>query len=654
MKEMKKRLLAFVLVFVMIMTNAMLVSAEGTEGGSPEDTDSEWAGFTLHGYGVDLAFMVDEGNGPTQIMQMEMNTAIEVTNQTVAEQIDGMWTYSGTPTKEGATFEGWAKFYWENDEYGNSKAVFQKKSESEPYYTLDEVMNETLTRDTTYAAKWSDIPIDGYFNQYMVDFYSYGEGCVIYYSLYETNPQTIEMEWVEYTEGGFGNEFIAGISFEKQFANNYKIEKDPTRAGAKFEGWAKFKIDYATNEYTFVPQSETKQYYTTKEMLSSSAPEYPACFVPKWDDMDIEEYFPAQYYMVLNMNGGTVAVENAWEENGEEHTYSYETDVEWFWTVAKQSFRECLGEVDSKITGFNKAGEIVDSWTVYEFENLDYLYFEEGDTLPKNDSENIAVLYDTYEGEGIKEYYYLGMEGCKLVAESVSTADLLDTYKDANYYAVANWKKSVALVEDKEVTKVVSDEGNAIIDAIKNDREVKESVISQQTADQLQVALEGGKGVETKLVVYPMDETIVDKTERDDITKEATKQLGEDVKIQYLDIQVVFTMDDEVIGNLHELQKEIEVTLAIPDDMTAVNGKFVAIRNHDGKVDVLATTNNGNGTVTFKTDHFSTYALAYVQSSAATNAPNTGDNNAVTFYAVLTIVSLAAVVVLKKKDEFVR
>ena len=98
------------------------------------------------------------------------------------------------------------------------------------------------------------------------------------------------------------------------------------------------------------------------------------------------------------------------------------------------------------------------------------------------------------------------------------------------------------------------------------------------------------------------------------------------------------------------------------------------IRVHDGKAEKLETDENEDGTLTFKTDKFSTYALAYedVQKSPpipgftpdnnqqVTNTqntqetakkPKTGDTSNIALYGAMALISLGLVgaIVLKKK-----
>ena len=622
-------------------------------------------GFEFDGYGVELTYNIfdtsDEINNkpiPTETQSYMINSTLEVSDRTVGEQTEGLWEITQNPTKPGASFEGWAKFYWEQDDENMSYRVFQQKSASDPYYTLDEVLNETLTKDVVYAAKWSNIAIEDYYQEYNLDISHYDEDASFTYAILETNWETEEETWVEYDYGSYSRSACVGKSLNVEMGDWFKITKDPTKEGAKFEGWAKFKVDYETNEHIFVPQSSEKQYYTTEEMMASEMPGYHVTFVPKWDNRSIDEYFPVTYAFYINANGGKFTIEFGVNAEEGEEPYIVDAEKYFFGLTEGMSLGETFEDADLKISNFKKAGEIFEGWTVYSVEYIDIVGVLEGEEIPKSDANQMVVFDETYTYEdGTKEDTYFILEGYQLVDKAMSTEKLMSSCKDSNYYVVANWKKSVALVEDKKVTESVAKEGNDLVEKIKDGKgdEISESVISKETLERVEAALSNNQTVETELVVYPMNEELLDEAEKADIEKEVAKELGDDANVQYLDIQVLLKADDEILGTINELQEEIEITVAIPEDMKAVGGKYVVIRNHNGKIDVLPTTNNGD-TITFKTGMFSTYALAYVEdatSGADTGvvkpAPNTGDGSAVMAYIVLCVAALAIVIAFRKR-----
>ena len=80
------------------------------------------------------------------------------------------------------------------------------------------------------------------------------------------------------------------------------------------------------------------------------------------------------------------------------------------------------------------------------------------------------------------------------------------------------------------------------------------------------------------------------------------------------------------------------------------NRTYYIIRVHDEKVGILNATLNEDGTVSFKTDKFSTYTLAYVdtkeEKKAEVKNPNTADNGLL--YIVLSGLGLVSIAFVSK------
>ena len=110
------------------------------------------------------------------------------------------------------------------------------------------------------------------------------------------------------------------------------------------------------------------------------------------------------------------------------------------------------------------------------------------------------------------------------------------------------------------------------------------------------------------------------------------------------------------VEQLTEVEGGVSVKLQLPSTLASVKKGFkrtyYVIRLHDGVTTVLPAVDNGDGTITFKSDKFSTYTLVYNDSEVkkVTN-PETSDNVLI-YFAVATI-SLAGLAVsgiaLKKR-----
>lgn len=115
----------------------------------------------------------------------------------------------------------------------------------------------------------------------------------------------------------------------------------------------------------------------------------------------------------------------------------------------------------------------------------------------------------------------------------------------------------------------------------------------------------------------------------------------------YYEIDMVMaTPDDDVVGIVSETEEPVEVTIGIPEDLPEVKEgftrKFYVIRVHEGEVTVIDdVTVNDDGTVTFKSDKFSAYALAY--EDVAKEAPKVEVKNADTYDGIVGYVVMAAI-----------
>ena len=132
------------------------------------------------------------------------------------------------------------------------------------------------------------------------------------------------------------------------------------------------------------------------------------------------------------------------------------------------------------------------------------------------------------------------------------------------------------------------------------------------------------------------------------------------------DITIPVTINGEAAGELSELAKPITLKLAIPEGLPEVaeglERVYYVVRKHNGEVEVLNTTVNEDNTISFETDAFSTYALAYVDQEPAAEepvvdgekdeTPKTGIiANVEIAVAVVLVAAVALVVVNKNKNK---
>ena len=139
----------------------------------------------------------------------------------------------------------------------------------------------------------------------------------------------------------------------------------------------------------------------------------------------------------------------------------------------------------------------------------------------------------------------------------------------------------------------------------------------------------------------------------------ALKEMTENGTIaKYFDISLAVKdgVTNKELGKLENLTDKIELTLSIPEDLPKVESgyerKFYIIREHDDGADVLTTeVSDDMTTLTFASDKFSIYALAY--EDVLSQTPNTIDHLGM-FIAVGVVAIMSAFTLgytyMKRKD----
>lgn len=137
----------------------------------------------------------------------------------------------------------------------------------------------------------------------------------------------------------------------------------------------------------------------------------------------------------------------------------------------------------------------------------------------------------------------------------------------------------------------------------------------------------------------------VDPTEADESTKtefaEAAQNISPAAKVtNYFDIviNVVNADTGSHITTLSELKDELQLTVLLPESLQnqdpKINRRYYVLRKHDGKIDTLDARLASNGkSLTFFSDEFSLYAIAYADSPktpsgpGGTTGPGIGDSD---------------------------
>ena len=188
--------------------------------------------------------------------------------------------------------------------------------------------------------------------------------------------------------------------------------------------------------------------------------------------------------------------------------------------------------------------------------------------------------------------------------------------------------EDVTIVVDQKTEASVGKEASSVVttivkETIADDTDVKDldvvknNVISADTAQKIKDVIENSDSVEIVATIGVQEKASNDVTTdvKSNVKAEAVAILGAGAKVQYLDVSIVLTAVTEdgtvTLGTMNVLDEEISITVAIPEELKAEGRTYVVIRNHNGVSEGLSTVLNADGTLTFKTDKFSTYAIAY-------------------------------------------
>jgi hypothetical protein len=129
----------------------------------------------------------------------------------------------------------------------------------------------------------------------------------------------------------------------------------------------------------------------------------------------------------------------------------------------------------------------------------------------------------------------------------------------------------------------------------------------------------------------------------------------------YLDISLIVNESTDVT----ETDSPLSLSIEVPDNLYKTNYKYSIIRYHNGVAEILDTQQDGK-TLTFETDQFSLYVLAYEEitqpaagaqggsnqtQNQTKSAPKTGDETPVVLWAVVLLSCTVGVVALVPKTK---
>lgn len=232
----------------------------------------------------------------------------------------------------------------------------------------------------------------------------------------------------------------------------------------------------------------------------------------------------------------------------------------------------------------------------------------------------------------------------------------LANYDGGTSYVAYVYPSSVTDVVDIEpvdtsssIDKRAAKEVSALVEKLVAQEEIEG--ISSELQTKLLNAVTNGSDISVEVNTKEVTE--------EEISEDAQKVLeiiDKDAKVaKYLDIAIPVTIDGNVEGYVTKLDNLIEIKVDIPESLPEVKSgytrTYTVVKVHEGVAEELKTTVNSDGTLSFKTKEFSTYAITYLDTKNP-DSPTTGDNLGI--YLILftvsgALVSLGALVINKRK-----
>ena len=201
-------------------------------------------------------------------------------------------------------------------------------------------------------------------------------------------------------------------------------------------------------------------------------------------------------------------------------------------------------------------------------------------------------------------------------AEEEMVEDAVVKVESKEESTVPDHTTEVTPVVNMKLQLAVKEEAMQIIDAIRNNSLGKD-VLDEETLANVKEALEKNESIITEILAEKLEESEIDTKIKDAFDEALTEiaESKEDVSakiVQFLDLSLLLkTENGQVLGTINKLSKEVTFTFAIPDELKEGKKEFVVLRMHDNEVTVLEAITND--TVSFETDSFSIYALAYME-----------------------------------------
>lgn len=195
--------------------------------------------------------------------------------------------------------------------------------------------------------------------------------------------------------------------------------------------------------------------------------------------------------------------------------------------------------------------------------------------------------------------------------------------------------------EDKEEEKEIAHSAE-----LKNKEDVANKI---KLNEEEKAAIANGEKLEVVLTFEAVGKNATNEEQNAIVEAIGSKKIG-----TFLEIDLLKKIGD-LESKVPETTGKVAITFEISEELkntdTSVIRKYNVVRYHNEVVDILdAQFDEENGTITFETDKFSTYALVY-EDVAKVDVPVTGDTTNVLMYMMLLCIGVGAIAVGTRKKN---
>lgn len=438
---------------------------------------------------------------------------------------------------------------------------------------------------------------------------------------------------------------------------------------------AKFKT--ATGEATFTAAADT---YIT---LNRTSTEGEATAIYVLDNFRVTDLTAPEKYEIIveEIKNGTVEANHSYAEEGTEITFTVTPDegyeLDEVTVVDGEGTEITVTEQDGVYTFTMPASDVT---ITAAFKAIDYPVIVEkaengtvtADKKTANIGDTVTLTVTADAGYELDELTATDSQGNPV--EIIRNED--GTYSftaPADEVTVAATFKAIG--SDPTTPGTVTEDVEHADPSMPTISVPKGALVDAVLTEEEEELLASGTDIDIVLRVADISDSV---SAEDKALVEATVEAAEgDYTIaMYLDVTLVKIIEEEETL-INKTRKHIPVTIEVPEDLQVDGREFVIVRVHDGVPEILEDLVPDDGArITFETDRFSTYAIAYRTEDAPekpteeptekptekptqttkpgnTETPKTGDETPLAVniaMLILSALSIVAVVYYKRRD----